>query len=880
MKSLRRFLNRLFNSTARRAQEERLREEIEEHIALQTAENLRSGLSPIEARRQAMLKFGGVEAMKQDYRAERGLQFLENLLGDLRNAGRTISRMPGLAAVIIVSLAIGIGVNTTILSWIEMILFQPLPGVSGASNFLLVEPRAETGGYPGASWLEYRNLQMQLPALRDIVASQMVPFNVGEPGQTERTHGQLVSGNYFSALGLKPAIGRFIRPEEAVRPGTEPVIVISYDYWQTRFRGAPEAVGQKLRVNDRDLIVIGVAPREFQGTMLPLKFELWAPATLAPALLGGTRDLEDRTIRAFSLIGMLKSGASRQEVQAEFSTAMAQLARDYPDASAGIGGEILSFWEAPRGPQRMLISGLAILQGVMLLLLLAVCGNTANLMLARGSTRQREMAVRVALGAGRWRIVSLVLSENMLLALLGASFGVAIAVWGTTALRVAPMIGAFPILFQTRVDEFTLAFAILLGVACGLIFSAAPAVHLARLDPQDGLRSSSNTPPRSRARKVLMGVEVGLAMVVLIAAALFLQSFRSARQTDPRFRSEGVLLAAYDISGRNPDEASEREFAARLLERLRSLPDVEAAAIATNVPLDLHGIPRRPFTVQGHVRTEPGQDRAISNTVTPGYFKVMAIPLLEGNDFAEMGDRAAPAQAIVNEEFVRRYLNGADAIGRRIQTRGGSFAIIGVARNSVYDSFGEPAQPAIYFSYRDRPADQGEIHLRTGSGNETALTSEARAVLRDLDPMLPLYDVRTFSQHIERNLYLRRIPARMFAVLGPLLLGLAAIGIYAVVSYAVARRTREIGVRLAFGATSGRVVLQIIRENLGVIIWGTAIGWVLALVISVRVIAKGAINLPVFIGVPAILFGVATLACWIPARRASRIDPMAALRHE
>jgi len=258
----------------------------------------------------------------------------------------------------------------------------------------------------------------------------------------------------------------------------------------------------------------------------------------------------------------------------------------------------------------------------------------------------------------------------------------------------------------------------------------------------------------------------------------------------------------------------------------------------------------------------------------------MAIPLLEGNDFAEMGDRAAPAQAIVNEEFVRRYLNGADAIGRRIQTRGGSFAIIGVARNSAYDAFDEPAQPAVYLSYRDRPADQGEIHLRTRTGNETALTSEARAVLRDLDPMLPLYDVRTFSQHIERNLYLRRIPARMFAVLGPLLLGLAAIGIYAVVSYAVARRTREIGVRLAFGATSARVVLQIIRENLGVIGWGAATGWVLALVISVRAITKGAINLPIFIGVPAILLSAATLACWIPARRASRIDPMAALRHE
>jgi predicted permease len=880
MRFMRRFLARLASLATSRAQDERLRQEIEEHIALQTEENLRAGLSPVEARRQAMLKFGGVEAMKQDYRAGRGLLIIENLLGDLRNAGRSISRMPVLAAVIIVSLAIGIGVNTTIFSWIQMILFQPLPGVSGASKFLLVEPRSETGGYIGASWLEYRDLQMKVPALREIVASQMVPFNVGETGRTERTFGQLVSGNYFSALGLKPAIGRFIRPEEAERPGTEPVIVISYDYWQTRFRGAPEAVGQKVRVNERDLIVIGVAPREFQGTTLGLKFELWAPTTMAPALLGGTRDLEDRSIRAFSLMGMLKPGATREEAQAELNTAMAQFAHDYSGASAGIRGEILPFWKAPRGPQRLMIGGLAVLQGVMLLLLLAVCGNTANLMLARGSTRQREMAVRVALGASRWRIASLVLSENMLLAFLGASLGAAMAVWGTTALRLAPMIGAFPILFQTRVDKFTLAFATLLGAACGLIFSAAPAVHLLRLDPQEGLRSASNTAPRNRARKALMGVEVGLAMVVLIAAALFLQSFRSARQTDPRFRPEGVLLAAYDLEERNPDQASEREFAARLLERLRSLPDVEAAAIATNVPLDLHGIPVRPFTVQGRVRSEAGQDRAIFNTVTPGYFMVMAIPLLEGNDFADMRNRAAPAQAIVNEEFVRRYLNGAEAIGRSLQMRSWSFTIIGVARNSAYDALGEAPQPAVYLSYRDIPTMGGEIHLRTRNGNETALATQARAVLRDLDPMLPLYDVRTFSQHIERNLFLRRIPARMFVVLGPLLLGLAAIGIYAVVSYAVSRRTREIGVRLTFGATSGQVVLQIIRENLGVITQGAATGWLLALVISVHAITKGEVNLPVFIGVPTILLGVATLACWIPARRASRIDPMAALRHD
>jgi macrolide transport system ATP-binding/permease protein len=880
MKAIRRFFTRLFNSTASRTQDDRLREEIEAHVDLQAEENLRSGLSPVEARRHAMLKFGGVEVTREDYRAERGFLVVEHLIGDLRNALRSISRMPALAAVIIVSLAIGIGVNTTVFSWLQMLLIQPLPGVPGASDYLLVEPRSETGGYPETSWLEYRDLQQQLPAMRELVASEMVPFNVGTKGETERIHGQLVSGNFFTALALQPAAGRFLQPAEVDRAGTPPLVVISYDYWQTRFAGSPAVVGQSLRVNDRELTIIGVAPRRFQGTIIPLKFELWIPATMAPALLGGTRDLDDRAARGFSLFGMLRQGATRQEAQAELTRTMAQLARDYPDSNAGIHGEILSFWQSPRGPQRLMGGGLAVLQAVMLLLLLAVCGNSANLMLARGSTRQREMAVRAVLGAGRWRIASLVFSENMILAFIGASLGALFALWGTTALRIAPLIGAFPLQFQTKVDGLSLAFAMLLGAACGLIFSAAPAVHLAKLDPRDGLRSGFSTQPRSRARNALMGVEVGLAMVVLIAAALFLESFRAASHTDPRFKPEGVLLAAYDLSGRNPDDASDREFAARLLDRLRALPDVESATIATNVPLDLHGIPARPFTVEGRVRTESGQDRALSNTVTPGYFQMMSIPILEGSDFVPMRDTAAPAQVIVNEEFVRHYLNGAHPLGRRLKTRVSAYEIVGVVRNSVYDAFGEPAQPAMYFSYRDRPSETGEIHIRTREGNETALAAETRGVLRDLDPMISLYDVRTFSQHIERNLFLRRIPARMFVVLGPLLLGLAAVGIYAVVSYAVTRRTKEIGVRLTFGATSAQVVRQIIRENMGAIGNGAAIGWLLALLVSIHLITKGVINLPVFIGVPSLLLGVATLACWIPAWKASRIDPIAALRHE
>jgi len=527
----------------------------------------------------------------------------------------------------------------------------------------------------------------------------------------------------------------------------------------------------------------------------------------------------------------------------------------------------------------MFARALVILQGVMLLLLLAVCGNTANLVLARASTREREIAVRRALGAGRGRIISLLLTESLVLALLGAALGTAIAMWGTQALRAVPMISAFPIKFQTSVDGLGLTFATLLGVACGLVFGIAPALQLVRLDPQRALRSGGSTPGRSGLRNVLMGSEVALALIVLVAAALFLRSFRETRETDPGFRREGVLLAAYDLTGRNADTSAARVFADKLLARLRALPEVEAAAIATSVPLDIHGLPLRSFALEGRARSDATLDQALSNTVTPGYFSTMGIPLRAGKDFIDLNDAAAAPQVIVNEEFVRRYLPNAEPIGRRLLSRGRSYVISGVVRNSLYEAFGDPPKPIIYWSYRDRPARQGEIHLLTRAGAEMTLAAQVQRVVREIDPTLPVYDIRSLTNHVEKNLFLRRIPARMFVVLGPLLLGLAAIGIYAVVAHAVSRRRTEIGVRLALGATAHRVVAQIVNDSLRVIGYGALIGWLLALLIAMHA-GGGVISLPIFLGVPLVLFLVATFACWLPARRAATVDPMVALRDD
>jgi predicted permease len=560
---------------------------------------------------------------------------------------------------------------------------------------------------------------------------------------------------------------------------------------------------------------------------------------------------------------------------------MRELAAAFPQSNRAVQGELLPYWRSPRGPQRMMGTSLAILQIIMLLLLLAVCGNTANLVLARASARQREMAVRLALGAGRWRVASLLLAENSLLALAGAAGGAAIAVWGTGMLNAMPplRVRGIPVSFETSVDPMSIAFAILLGAGCGLAFGLAPALQLARLDAQQALRAGATTPPRSRLRNTLMAVEVALAVTVLVAAGMFLRNFMATRNEDPGFRRQGVLLAGYDLSGRKVTETSTRRFAAALLDRLNTTPGIEAAAIAAAVPLDIHGLPMRVFTLEGRSRPADSPDQALTNTVTPGYFTVMGLPFVAGRDFAELRDEAAPLQAVVNQEFVRRYLDGADPIGRRIQTRGRQYAIAGVVKTSLYNAFGEPPTPMIYFSYRDRPSAIGEIHLRTRAGAETSVANGVRAVVRDLDPELPVYDVRTLSDHIEANLIFRRIPARMFAVLGPLLLLLAAIGIYAVVAYAVTLRTSEIGVRLALGATTRRLIAQFVGEHLLIVAAGALAGWLIAFA-AVTTVLSAPFDAAVFAGVPALLLTVAVAASWWPARRVARVDPIRALRAE
>jgi predicted permease len=798
----------------------------------------------------------------------------------IKHAFRTIAAMPVLATVVVISLGIGIGVNTAVFSWVEALMLKPLPAVRDSAGLYIVETKANSGTFPGVSWREYDDFHDRLKAFQGLLAYRMAPLAIGESGRTERAYSMMVSGNYFSVLELKPALGRLIEPNDATQAGSQPVVVISYDYWQTRYGGKHDVIGQSIRANEHPLQIIGVAPEFFQGTVTSLQMDLYVPATMAPELFAGSRELEDRTSRGYNVMGRLKDGTSQAQAQTEMSTAMQELAVAFPASNAEMTGVVSTFMESPRGPQRMFASALGALQVLMLFVLLAVCGNTANLVLARASTRQKEIGVRLALGAGPGRVIRALLVENIVLALMGSAVGIAIAMWGTEALRAMPAYGAFPVKIQTSVDWIGLLFAIGLGLLSGLLFGLAPALHLARIDAQQALRSGSKSSGRSAIREALMGLQVALALLVLVVAGLFFRSFVETRGADPGFRVDGVVLGTYDLSGRGFDDDRLREFARRLLERVRGIPGVEGAAISSNVPLDLHGLPLVSFALEGRAVVADKPDQALGNIVTPGYFTTLSIPFVAGKDFADLADPSAPPQVIVNDEFVRRFLNGGEPIGRQLNSRDKTFVIAGVVKTSTYETFGEPPTPAMYYSFRDRPRIVGEVHLRARPGTESVLGSALQAAVREIDPTLPVYNVRTMSEHIDKNLYLRKIPARMFLVVAPILLALIAIGIFAVVAYAVSQRTSEIGVRLALGATSDRVVRQIVMESMNAIVFGAACGWLLALMIDLHLFSGGMQDAPVMAGVPALLMVVALVSCWIPARRAAMVDPVRSLRQE
>ncbi|HWB15861.1 MAG TPA: ABC transporter permease [Vicinamibacterales bacterium] len=788
---------------------------------------------------------------------------------DLRQAWRSVWSTPLLSAIVVMSLAIGIGANTVVFSWLQVVRWKPLPGVTGVSTFYTIESHTDSGVSVDSSWLDFRDLRRRLTSVEWLEAFHMVPLTVGTAPSVSRAAGLLVSGGYFRALGLKAAAGRLLDEDDVAVPGERPVVVISYDYWHSHFGGSATVIGQPMRVNDVAFTIVGVTPRRFQGTTLGLAFDLWIPATMAPVVIKGSREIDDRGERGYTVFGRLRTTTSQVAAQQDLDRAMHELAVAYPRTNRTIRAELMPFTNPPRGPLRMVNSALAFLQGLMLLVLVAVCSNVASLVVAKVSARQREFGIRLALGASRTRTARLVLAEAGVLALGGTVGGVLLALWGVATLQVGQLAIAIPVRFQTDVDAWGLTVAAIAGVFATLLIASAPIWFLLRLQPHHLVRQGGRDAKRGTGRQTLMGLQVALASLVLATAALFVGRFQETRDIDPGFKTDGVLLAAYDLTGRGMDASRNRTFAARALDAVRAMPGVTAAALATSVPLDIHGLPSRSFTIDGRARADGESDRALANTVSDGYLAAMGITLLQGRDFSPLDD-GGPAEAIVNQAFVDRYLPGEVVLGRRLQSGGVTYTIIGVATTTVSDAFGETPAPLVLYGFGARPGSSAEIHLRTTPGMEAGMSSSLQRVFRALDPTVPIFNIRTLEQHIATNLVLRRIPAQMFLVLGPLLLFLAAFGVFAVVDHDVSRRAAEVGVRLALGARPAQIVRMMVADTMGVVTLGVAAAMAIVVMIDLHAVRGGVRDLPALIGTPVAILAVASIASWLPARRASR----------
>ncbi|MBA3849727.1 MAG: hypothetical protein C0502_06995 [Opitutus sp.] len=802
----------------------------------------------------------------------------------LRSALRNLVHAPYLSAVVILSLAIGIGANTLVSSWLRQALFEPLPGVT--QPVLLLEVRDDMGNYSGTNWPEYRDLPGLLPSVSGIAAHRLRALYLGDSERDSRIFAEYVSGNFFPLLGVRPALGRFFVPEEVAQPGSAAVVVISHAFWQHHFQGAPDVLGRPLKLNGVAFTIVGVTPPEFRGAYNTLGFDVWVPLTMAEALQPATLELRSRLHRSYHLLVQLRPGVPPAQVQAE----LAHAARKFSDINRSaetnrdITFELLPLWRSPRSGT-ILAGSLATLQIFALLILIVVGVNTANLLLARATTRRREIGVRLALGAGARQILAQLLTESVGLALLGAGLGLLFAVWGVDLLQQMPVPSSLPVRISPPLDWFSLLFATGLGTACGILFGLAPALQLARGDVLESLRGGRGLAGgRSRLRDLLVGAEMAVALLVLVLAGLFLKSFRNAQKFDTGYDAERVLLANLDLAGRGYDQQSGMTLLNNLLPRLAALPGIEAVSAAGAVPLDIRGLPTGNIYVEGRPYDPKNPEWIIWFNTAPGYFTTLGLPLVDGRDLSPLERADLPLDAVINEEMARRCWPGVSPIGRRFEIGGTFYTVAGVVRNAKYVALNEAPRPVAWLTLRAQFIFSPTLHLRAASGSPAALLPAVRAAVRGLDAGLTLADTRTLARHIDNNLILQRAPARMLAVLGPLALALAAIGLYAVIAYSLGQRVQEIGVRLALGATPRTVVRMMLWQGLRVVLVGAAVGFALSLVAS-YLLQKVLVGVPfgdpvIFAGIPALLLGVALLASWLPARRAARVDPLIALRAE
>jgi predicted permease len=904
MRFLRRFLARLKNFAIGRRDDKRLREEMEEHLALQTAENLRGGMAPAEARRQAVLKFGATQAIREDYHSERGLPFFENLLQDVRFALRMFAKSPGFSAIAILTMALGIGATTAIFSLVNVTLLHPLP-YPHPEELVRIEDDLPGAGTTdaGISIPEFKDLQRS-GIFQYVVLQIFGSANLTGASQPSRMQYEGVSPAYFAMLGVKPQLGQTFDPQDQT-PGFTQDVVISDGLWKRAFGSDPHIVGKNLR-GDNDLYrVIGVMPPGFRDpgrTVGERNTEQWAA-------LGFEEDPAHPPSRSLRLpletVGRLKPGLTVEAAQSQMDALVASMRKQFPgDYPAD------SEWTVRLVPLKENLVGnvrqsLILLLSAVALVLLIGCVNVANLLLARASARSREMAVRQALGAARKRLVWQLLTEGLLLSLLGGVAGVVILFcMKGFLLRLIPE--SMPRLNDLSINWTVMLFALAASIAAGVIFGLAPARQAGRLNLANTLRAegrgSKGSTQQTRTRRVLVVTEFALSLVLMVAAGLLLRSFWELYKAPLGFNPQRVMSVQLWLPSPNDDKtdiyataAQEAVFARELLRRSRLLPGVQEAALGSEPSIPLrHDRNPSALIVEGR-ETKSKQPPLIERSqVTPGYFHLLEIPLLRGRLFNDGDDEKAPQVAVINRAMAETYWPDEDPLGKRLKVGRGRagvgqrasktwITIVGVVADARTESLTSASVPQIYLSlYQETPKELA-IFLR-GDLNASAIPEEVRAMVQSVDPELPVYGAQTLDDAVSASLEQRRFSMNIVAAFAITSLLLAALGIYGVISYLVSERTQEIGIRLALGARRGTILQMVLRQGLGLAMAGAGLGLVGSVIMSHLMAGLLYGVMPTdpltFVGVTLVLTGVALAACYIPARRAMRVDLMIALRSE
>jgi predicted permease len=814
---------------------------------------------------------------------------MQTFLQDLRFGFRMLRRNPGFSILAVLCLTLGIGTNAAVLSWIEGILIRPYPLVAHQDRMFALggTTRGVTGGN-SLSYPDFVDFEKNSTLFESFIVDKITGTSLSVGDRAERASAGIVSANYFDALGIKPILGRDFRPEEGVGRNAHPVVVISYGTWKDRYGFDPKIIGRTQYLNGVQHTIVGVAPEKFHGTFVGYSFNFWVPISMQETFDSTGFHLEDRGARWIEGYAFLKPGVSRQQAQAELDSIAQRLEKDFPETNRGHGIQLLPLWKTPFNGASAMNQTLGITMAVVFLVLLIACANVSNLLLARSLLRRHEMTMRLALGAGRRRLIRQLLTEGVLLSLIATAGGIVVAYWCRNALLLTfpkPSPGIV-IDYSGQIDWRVLAISAAICVLATLVFALVPAIQASHVDLSGALKSEAggvlSGSSRSRLRSALVLVQVSLSFVLLAGTGLLLQSLNKMRNASPGFSTDAVATGVDLFSaGYNLERA--KIFHTQLLDRVRTLPGVESASLTRVIPFTYTPYSSSPIEVDGYQPPPNEQPTVDYDEVAEDYFGTIGIAIVSGREFLRTDDEKAPPVAIVNETMAAKYWPGKNALGQRVKVKDRWLEIVGIAKNANYETKREPGKPFFYLPLRQNFAIQNNLVIRTRQTPGAVLNALVPAV-QALDANLAPLRAYRLGEQVDRMGYTERLAVTLVALFGAMALFLAAIGLYAVMSYSVSQGTRELGLRMALGAGVKDLLGLVMSRGLRLTVAGIVIGLAAAVLVT-RLMAdllyKVSPRDPIAFGIAFIvLIVVAFIACFVPAWRATRINPVQALHEQ